>query len=136
MRCPNCGKDNTNIIDTRNKDGKVKRKRSCLDCNKVFLTVEILDNDSLFVTAENFKKRGKFKRQKLLNSIMKAACDSDIPAKEINDFIDNIEFGEKRDYTTEEIFDEVCDFFKDKDYKAYVRYAIKRKNFVLEDDKN
>ena len=136
MKCPNCGKTNTIIIDTRNSNGKVNRKRSCLDCKKMFFTVETLDIGSLFVSAANFKKRGCFKRQKLLSSIMKVVYDSDIPAREITEFVDSIEFGEVRDYTTDELFKKVCDFLKERDYKAYVRYAIKRKNFVLEDDKS
>lgn len=131
MECPNCGKNNTTITDTRNKGGKVKRRRKCLDCNTMFSTVEKLDNDLLFVTGENFKKRGKFKREKLLSSMMKAAYDSNVSAKEINDFIDEIEYGEKRDYKTEEIFNKVCEFFKKIDRKAYIRYAVKRKDFIL-----
>lgn len=136
MKCPNCGSINTTIIDTRNKKGQLIRKRLCNECNKVFLTTEVLNDDHrIFVIEPNFTKRGTFKRQKLFNSMIKAAYDSNLSVKEINNFIDNIEFGEIRDYTTEEIFEKTCEFLKEKDYRTYVRYAVKHKNFILEDGK-
>lgn len=136
MKCPNCGSTNTTVIDTRNKNGQLRRRRVCNDCNKLFLTLEILNDNHLFVIEPEFKKRGTFKRQKLLNSIIKAAYESDISVKEINDFIDSIELGENRDYSTDEIFEKTCDFLKNKDYQTYVRYAVKHKKFILEEDRN
>lgn len=134
MKCPNCGSENTTIIDTRNKKGQLIRKRLCSECNKIFITTEVLNDDyRIFVVEPNFKKRGFFKRRKLLNSIIKAAYDSNLSVKEINNFIDSIEFGEIRDYTIEEIFEKTCEFLKERDYQTYVRYAVKHKKFILEE---
>jgi len=42
MKCPYCGEDNTQVVDTReNEEGDtVRRRRRCLACDKRFTTYE------------------------------------------------------------------------------------------------
>lgn len=46
MRCPICG-GRTKVLDVREKQGKMKRRRECLDCFTRFTTEEKLIMNSL-----------------------------------------------------------------------------------------
>ena len=42
MHCPYCGRDDTQVVETRESDegGAVRRRRRCQHCNKRFTTYE------------------------------------------------------------------------------------------------
>lgn len=51
MNCPRCGSNQVMVIDSRNKDNCVKRRRRCLDCFETFGTIEIYKDEY-----KNFKR--------------------------------------------------------------------------------
>ncbi len=72
MRCPHCGHDESRVLDTRDSEQGIRRRRQCLRCENRFSTVEKAQATTLMVS-----KRGgsveEFDRQKLLNGI-RLAC--------------------------------------------------------------
>lgn len=57
MICPLCKSENNKVIDSRNRDNRIYRRRKCLDCNIPFTTYEISDDD-LRDRLADFKLRG------------------------------------------------------------------------------
>lgn len=134
VRCPECGGKNCSVVESREREnGSVKmRRRRCEECGEIFKTFEILAKKEkpLYVKQQGRNNPIKFNREKLKASIVDAAYDSSIPIREINQFLNSIEFDKKRNYSVDGIFEATCEFLKKKDYKAYIRYAVSRKEFV------
>lgn len=61
--CPICGNDNIKIIDTRNNDKGLYRRRKCNDCGHVYKTYEVLELE--------FDTLGELKDLSKLNSILR-----------------------------------------------------------------
>ncbi len=92
MNCPYCTKEDTTVIESRvlpDGDG-VRRRRSCLRCNKRFTTNERVVNIDLKI----IKKSGKveqYNREKLTKGVAKACYKRGISAVAVEDLIDRIE---------------------------------------------
>ena len=71
MKCPHCGFENSKVLDSRDVDDGVRRRRQCLSCNSRFTTYERIQKSSLFVVKKD-KRRELFDKSKLLNGIRKA----------------------------------------------------------------
>lgn len=92
MNCPYCTKEDTTVIESRvlpDGDG-VRRRRSCLRCNKRFTTNERVVNIDLKI----IKKSGKveqYNREKLTKGVAKACYKRGISAAAVEDLVDRIE---------------------------------------------
>lgn len=89
MRCPFCGGDDSRVLETRKDTGNVQRRRQCHSCGRRFATVEHIDIQYLTVR----KRDGRiepFHREKIVTGIGKAASVFNIPAADVNAFIDRI----------------------------------------------
>ena len=73
MRCPFCGKDDTQVKDSRASDdgGSIRRRRSCTSCGSRFTTFERIQLRDLTVIKRNGKKI-PFERDKLVKSMLMA----------------------------------------------------------------
>ena len=73
MRCPFCGKDDTQVKDSRASDdgGSIRRRRLCTSCGSRFTTFERIQLRDLTVIKRNGKKI-PFERDKLLKSMLMA----------------------------------------------------------------
>jgi transcriptional repressor NrdR len=73
MRCPFCGKEDTQVKDSRaSEDGAtIRRRRSCTSCGSRFTTFERIQLRDLIVVKRNGKKIA-FDRDKLLKSMLMA----------------------------------------------------------------
>lgn len=40
MKCPNCKQDNDKVVDSRNHEDWIRRRRKCLSCGESFTTYE------------------------------------------------------------------------------------------------
>ena len=77
MRCPFCGKDDTQVKDSRASDdgGSIRRRRLCTSCGSRFTTFERIQLRDLTVIKRNGKKI-PFERDKLLKSMLMALLDN------------------------------------------------------------
>ena len=73
MRCPFCGKDDTQVKDSRASDDgdSIIRRRLCTSCGSRFTTFERIQLRDLTVIKRNGKKI-PFERDKLLRSMLMA----------------------------------------------------------------
>jgi transcriptional repressor NrdR len=59
MKCPHCGYSDSKVLDSRDVDDGVRRRRQCLSCNGRFTTYERIQKSGLFVIKKD-KRRELF----------------------------------------------------------------------------
>ncbi|MBI5332761.1 MAG: transcriptional repressor NrdR [Candidatus Aenigmarchaeota archaeon] len=129
MKCIYCAND-TKVIDKRDAENIIRRRRECLSCSKRFTTYEKA-HVTLTVVKKN-NEQEKFDRQKLITGLQKACEKRPIPEEVIESIADEIEIelmsiGEE--VTSKKIGDIVMQKLEKLDKIAYVRFASVYKNF-------
>ena len=132
MNCPYCGYFDSRVIDSRDVNDGIRRRRQCLQCDSRFTTYERLQPAGLFV----FKKDGRreeFDREKLLNGIRKACEKRPLPAGTVESIVDDIEaelyqLG-KTEIPAKYLGDMVMLSLKNLDHIAYIRFASVYRDF-------
>ena len=60
MNCPYCEHDETKVLETREtEDGVTRRRRECLKCNKRFTTYEQIELTEITIVKKGGKKTAK-----------------------------------------------------------------------------
>jgi transcriptional repressor NrdR len=132
VNCPYCGYIDSKVIDSRDVNGGIRRRRQCLRCESRFTTYERFERASLFVIKKD-GRREEFDREKLLNGIRKA-CDkrplaSDTVAKLVDEIEAELYRTGKAEIPTRTIGDMVMARLKDLDHIAYIRFASVYRQF-------
>ena len=134
MKCPYCGYEETQVIDTRETENleATRRRRECLKCNKRFTTYERVEEADIIVVKKD-GKRERFERQKLMNGILKACEKRSIPLEKVEKLVDDVESDlRKRDSVEVEskVIGEIAmKKLKTLDKVAYIRFASVYKEF-------
>ncbi|MFC2041423.1 transcriptional regulator NrdR [Chloroflexota bacterium] len=126
MNCPFCGYTDSRVIDSRDANGGIRRRRQCLSCNSRFTTYERLQPASLFVIKKD-RRREEFDKNKLLSGIRKACEKRPLPTGAVDKLADDIEAElydqGKVEIPSTVIGDMVIEKLKGLDYIAYIRFA-------------
>ncbi|HEY78901.1 MAG TPA: transcriptional repressor NrdR [Dehalococcoidia bacterium] len=133
MKCPYCSFDDSRVIDSRDVDDGVRRRRQCLGCGTRFTTYERVQPASLFVIKKD-GRREEFNRDKLLVGIRKACEKRPLPMGSIDKLVDDIEaelynMG-KAEIAGAVIGDMVMERLKALDHVAYIRFASVYRDFT------
>ncbi len=133
MYCPYCGYDDSKVIDSRDINEGIRRRRQCLKCSARFTTYERLQPASLFVIKKD-GRREEFNRDKLLTGIRKACEKRPLPSGSVDKIADDIETDLYRQGKAEKpsaaIGDMVMERLKNLDYIAYIRFASVYREFA------
>src|SRR5262245_15558468 len=68
MRCPLCGSPDSKVVDSRDIDGSVRRRRECLTCKHRFTTYERIEQQAFYVVKKD-GRREEFSKAKLLAGV-------------------------------------------------------------------
>jgi len=133
MNCPYCGSYDSKVIDSRDVNEGIRRRRQCLGCGSRFTTYERLQPASLFVIKKD-ERREEFDRNKLLAGIRKACEKRPLPTGTVEKLVDDIEaelyqLG-KAEIPSTAIGDMVMSRLKNLDYIAYIRFASVYREFA------
>ena len=134
MRCPFCGKDDTQVKDSRaSEDGSsIRRRRLCTSCGSRFTTFERIQLRDLNVIKRNGKKI-PFDRDKLLKSMFmalrKRQTDDDAIERAANGIVRQLEASGDNDVQSKFIGELVMNALAEIDNVAYIRYASVYRNF-------
>ncbi len=133
MNCPYCGYRDSKVIDSRDVNEGIRRRRQCLSCGSRFTTYERLQPASLFVIKKD-ERREEFNRTKLLTGIRKACEKRPLPTGTVDKLADDIEaelyhLG-KAEISSAVIGDMVMGRLKSLDYIAYIRFASVYREFT------
>jgi transcriptional repressor NrdR len=128
MRCPYCSSMETRVVDTRHdSSGNIRRRRECKSCERRFSTIErpILTSP---VVVKRDDRREEFDREKILSGLRIACARRPIPAAELENIVDRVEYqlrqSGRTEVTSNVIGDLVIDELRKIDEVAYIRYAI------------
>jgi len=133
MNCPFCGYDDSKVIDSRDTNDGIRRRRQCLSCGARFTTYERLQPASLFVIKKD-RRREEFNKDKLLAGIRKACEKRPLPTGTVDKLADDIEteldnLG-RAEVPSAKIGDMVMERLKNLDYIAYIRFASVYRDFT------
>jgi transcriptional repressor NrdR len=133
MDCPYCGYHDSKVIDSREVNDGIRRRRQCLKCNSRFTTYERLQPAGLFVIKKD-ERREEFDRDKLLTGIRKACEKRPLPSGTVDKVADDIEAELYRSGKVEipgsVIGDMVMEKLKRLDHIAYIRFASVYRDFT------
>ena len=139
MRCPFCGKGDTQVKDSRASDdgGSIRRRRLCTSCGSRFTTFERIQLRDLTVIKRNGKKI-PFERDKLLKSMLmalrKRQTEDDAIERAVNGIVRQLESYGENDIQSKLIGELVMNALAEIDNVAYIRYASVYRDFREADD--
>ena len=134
MRCPFCGKEDTQVKDSRASDdgATIRRRRLCTSCGSRFTTFERIQLRDLSVIKRNGKKI-PFDRDKLMKSMLMALRKRQINDNDIdraaNGIVRQLESSGDSDVQSKLIGELVMNALAEIDNVAYIRYASVYRNF-------
>lgn len=133
MNCPYCGHPDSRVIDSRDVDGGIRRRRQCLGCESRFTTYERVQPAGLFVIKKD-QRREQFDKDKLLIGIRKACEKRPLPTDTVDRLADEIEAElyrqSKNEIPSAVIGDMVMEHLKSLDFIAYIRFASVYRQFT------
>ena len=133
MRCPFCAYHDSKVIDSREADDGIRRRRECLSCGRRFTTYERVQAAALMVVKKD-GRREEFSREKVRRGIARACAKLPIGASDIEALVDEVEQtlltrgSSEVPYT--DVGDLVMDSLREVSYAAYVRFASHYRDFV------
>lgn len=132
MKCPECGYNDSKVVDSRPTDNKIRRRRECISCGFRFTTYEIVENIPLMVIKKD-NSIEPFDRQKLLDRLLRATTKRPISLEQVEGMIEDIlqELRNKlqREITSDKIGELVLHRLKELDHVAYIRFASVYREF-------
>ncbi|MDC3140253.1 transcriptional regulator NrdR [Alphaproteobacteria bacterium] len=134
MRCPFCGKDDTQVKDSRaSEDGAtIRRRRLCTSCGSRFTTFERIQLRDLIVIKRNGKKI-QFERDKILKSMLmalrKRQTNDESIDRAVNGIVRQLESSGDNEIHSKFIGELVMNALAEIDNVAYIRYASVYRNF-------
>lgn len=92
MKCPFCGNDNSQVLESRTvEDGKsVRRRRKCDKCERRFTTYERAKNGVFWVIKKD-GKREPFDRDKVRRGILRAIEKRPVSLDLVDDIVSRVE---------------------------------------------
>ena len=134
MRCPFCGKEDTQVKDSRASDdgATIRRRRLCSSCGSRFTTFERIQLRDLIVIKRNGKKI-PFDRDKLVKSMLmalrKRQTNDEAVDRAVNGIVRQLESSGDNEILSKFIGELVMNALAEIDNVAYIRYASVYRNF-------
>lgn len=132
MKCPECGYEDSKVIDSRPADNKIRRRRECLSCKCRFTTYEMVETIPLMVVKKD-NTIEPFDRDKLINRLARATVKRSVQIEDlekmVEDIVQELKNQFRREVTSDEIGELVLRRLKDIDKVAYIRFASVYRDF-------
>lgn len=132
MKCPECGYEDSKVIDSRPADNKIRRRRECLLCKCRFTTYEMVETIPLMVVKKD-NTIEPFDRDKLINRLARATVKRPVQIEDlekmVEDIVQELKNQFRREVTSDEIGELVLRRLKDIDKVAYIRFASVYRDF-------
>jgi transcriptional repressor NrdR len=135
MRCPYCGCQDSKVVDSRDVDDSIRRRRECLnpECGGRFTTYERIQAVALYIVKKD-GRREEFSREKLLAGLRKACDKRPLAAGALDQLAGELENQLYRsgqpEISSAIVGELVMDRLRDLDPIAYVRFASVYRQFT------
>ena len=132
MKCPECGYEDSKVIDSRPAENKIRRRRECLSCKCRFTTYEMVETLPLMVVKKD-NTNEPFDRDKLINRLARATVKRPVQIEDlekmVEDIVQELKNQFRREVSSDEIGELVLRRLKDIDKVAYIRFASVYRDF-------
>ena len=132
MKCPECGYEDSKVIDSRPAENKIRRRRECLSCKCRFTTYEMVEKIPLMVVKKD-NTIEPFDRDKLINRLARATVKRPVQIEDlekmVEDIVQELKNQFRREVSSDEIGELVLRRLKDIDKVAYIRFASVYRDF-------
>ena len=132
MKCPECGYEDSKVIDSRPAENKIRRRRECLSCKCRFPTYEMVETIPLMVVKKD-NTIEPFDRDKLINRLARATVKRLVQIEDlekmVEDIVQELKNQFRREVSSDEIGELVLRRLKDIDKVAYIRFASVYRDF-------
>lgn len=132
MKCPECGYEDSKVIDSRPAENKIRRRRECLSCKCRFTTYEMVETIPLMVVKKD-NTIEPFDRDKLINRLARATVKRHVQIEDlekmVEDIVQELKNQFRREVSSDEIGELVLRRLKDIDKVAYIRFASVYRDF-------
>lgn len=139
MKCPFCGINETEVIETRDSEDQTttRRRRTCLRCQKRFTTYERVEVTPIIIIKKG-GRREQFDRDKLRKGILKASEKTTVSLEKIEKLIDQVEKelinADSSEIESKKVGRIIARKLKHIDKLAYIRFSSVFKQFVDVED--
>lgn len=132
MLCPECKKSDTKVLDSRNEERFIRRRRECLRCRYRFTTYERVESPRIKVVKRNGAVED-YQRSKLAKGINLALEKRPVTCIQIESIINDIEHDitklRTKFVTSKQIGQFTLNKLKEIDEVAYLRFLSVYKSF-------
>ncbi len=132
MKCPECGCEESKVIDSRPTENKVRRRRECISCGFRFTTYEIIEDTPLMILKKD-NSIEPFDRAKLIERLCRATVKRPVQLETLENMVDEVVVELKntlqKEVTSDKIGEMVQHKLKDIDHVAYIRFASVYRDF-------
>ncbi|MGH7728115.1 MAG: transcriptional regulator NrdR [Vulcanimicrobiaceae bacterium] len=132
MTCPSCRKSETRVVDSRDDESVVRRRRECLDCKHRFTTYERIDTPRLFVVKKD-GRRELYSREKVLAGLERACEKRPVSSAQLEALVATLErelFGRgSGEIASTVVGEKLMEALRGLDKVAYIRFASVYRSF-------
>ncbi|MBV8073971.1 MAG: transcriptional repressor NrdR [Candidatus Eremiobacteraeota bacterium] len=133
MLCPACRKSETRVVDSRDDESVVRRRRECLTCKHRFTTYERMEAPRLFVVKKD-GRREQYNREKILSGLQRACEKRPVSDAQLEEIVAKLErelFSRgDNEVPSTMIGEKVMEALHAVDKVAYVRFASVYRSFA------
>lgn len=128
MKCPFCGSDQTQVLESRAVEdaSAIRRRRKCTKCGKRFTTYEKVRGTALWVIKKD-GRREPFEKEKVRGGILRAIEKRPVSLDVVNEIVEQVEREmlrkEKEEVDSRAIGSAVLKRLKKVDRVAWLRFA-------------
>lgn len=128
MKCPFCGKIDSQVLESRTVDegGSIRRRRECSKCGKRFTTFEKVKDSVLWVIKKD-GRRELWDREKIKHGILRSVQKRPVSMETVENIIEDVERemlrGEDQEIPSRVIGNAVLKRLKKVDKVAWLRFA-------------
>lgn len=130
MKCIYCGNTKTKVVDSRESEGKVRRRRECSECEERFTTYETADSLDIQVVKGDGSTEN-FREEKIREGLQKAADNTSLNEEDVEEIIEQVKKMVRgtNKVKSKEIGNKIKEELSTRDEVAYIRFASVYDNF-------
>ncbi|GBG96661.1 transcriptional regulator NrdR [Lactococcus termiticola] len=132
MKCPKCQSEHSKVVDSRQAEDAIRRRRVCEECGNRFTTFERIEQMPILVIKKD-DKREPFSRQKIIDGLVRSAYKRPVSSEDIESVTNKIEQRirqlDSNEVESETIGELVMEELAGIDDITYVRFASVYRSF-------
>jgi len=124
VKCTYCEEGDTKVVDTRESEHRVRRRRECKQCEERFTTYEEVESLNLKVEKSTGETE-QFSEDKIRSGLEKAVKNTSVEEDQIDEIVEKVksEVKNRKKVSSREIGKIIKEELKKRNEVAYIRFA-------------